>query len=47
MNISTTVYRREHHMLHGSTEVVNWLIEPIKFFIDWIQWPFQVVSSHF
>ena len=34
-------------MLHGSTEVVNWLIGPIKFFIDWIQWPFQVVISHF
>lgn len=34
-------------MFHGSSEIVNWLVGPVKYFIEWVQWPFRVISSHF
>ena len=34
-------------MLHGSSEVVNWVIAPFRFFFEWVQTPFDIFFAHF
>lgn len=33
-------------MFHGSAEFIDWAVSPVKFFVEWITKPFEVLSSH-
>jgi len=33
--------------MHGSAEIVNWLVSPFRFLFGWVTWPFHAISSHF
>lgn len=32
--------------MHGSAELINWVIAPFKFLFGWASWPFTTLSSH-